>query len=376
MLHAVGLGGGEGRVRPAVLMLMLFMAVSLGLSVTLDEHIPTGPSLALQDFSEQWWLSPGVYAQTNEGGDILLSNSMFGPAIASRAVLPLEAEFIALEVCLARPMPELPPDGSGDRIPAAVIMLASAREGRLDFSRAFTLYAALDEPQRLCSEKLFPRRAGDAEAVLQLQFMAPKQTIALRSISTTPLRESVLWQWTRRGMLALGLVLVMLLFRDYFSLKHPLRSSLALGALVAILFGCCVPVGLKADIFALGMSASGSANRMSPAFTSTQQMLGYVFPITGFAAFSIMHAVFFANATIWFGLLRPRRVFIDMLLLALVTETLQIFVPGRGPGLSDSMIDLVGVAVAALVLFLLRRSLRVRLLLQDEDISEDVSRLG
>jgi VanZ family protein len=52
------------------------------------------------------------------------------------------------------------------------------------------------------------------------------------------------------------------------------------------------------------------------------------------------------------------------MLLGVATETLQIFVPGRGPGVTDVALDWSGLLAAALLLFFFGVSQRVGLLLK------------
>ncbi|MDP5053148.1 MAG: VanZ family protein, partial [Congregibacter sp.] len=139
---------------------------------------------------------------------------------------------------------------------------------------------------------------------------------------------------------------------------------------LVILFGCCVSVSLKADIYALL-----TGGRSSDAGAGLQSLLQVPFPLGGFSLFTFFHAVLFCGATFFLGLVR-RHAWLDMLLLAPVTETLQLFVPGRGPGTSDMLVDWFGVAVALPLVFLLRRSQRVRSLLEHQRIHEDTPRLG
>ena len=95
----------------------------------------------------------------------------------------------------------------------------------------------------------------------------------------------------------------------------------------------------------------------------------------GFPLFTLGHAVLFASAGI---LLAPLagRAWMDLLLLALASETLQRFVPGRGPGIDDVLVDWSGLLLAALLLGILRLAQRHGLFSQQKGVSEDVSGLG
>lgn len=376
--------------RRGVIGLLIFIALALILRAFVDEHITVGPTTELSGFAQHWSTSPGIRSKVRNGIRYISSS---GPetvvgargasmprgnsesrvaGIASRLLRPpVTAQFLALTVCLEGKMPELPSKDEASRQPAVAVMLASVRDGKLDFNRQFATHSLLGNSQTGCHETRFPRRVGDGSAVLQMQFLAPDSEIALSSLRVTPLREAPVWKWTRMLMLSLGLLCVVQLFASHASFQRPLRSALVLGSIGAILFGCCVPVGLKADIFALG-----SGGRMSPVFSSAQDMLGYVFPMAGFSVFTALHTVLFAIATTCVGLLRPRReILADMLLFAVTTEILQIFVPGRGPGVRDIMIDALGIVIGGLLLFLLWRSQRVCLLLQDKGVNKDVSGL-
>jgi len=215
---------------------------------------------------------------------------------------------------------------------------------------------------------------------------AALRQVSLTRLEVTSLRENPTWRWLRRFMLVLGAGLVALRFYRYVPTRDRLFSArgllAALGslALAGIVFGCIVSVPLKADIYALL-----TGGRTLPASTvELEALLTSAFPLGGFSLFTVLHAVLFAVAGTTLGLAAaPSRsgvwashgsgadevsthgeVLSDLLLLGAVTETLQLFVPGRGPGIYDMLVDWSGVAVAAVLVLLLRRSQRVGLLLE------------
>jgi hypothetical protein len=270
-------------------------------------------------------------------------------------------EFIRLEACSVRAA------APGE----AAIMLASVADGALDFNRSYLLGLVFGAQAGQCFSEDLPRRTGDGAALLQVQLPgAGSSALSLSRLSTTPLEENPLWRWLRRAMLTAGLLLVALRFRAYASARPRLLGAVGLVVVAGIVFGCTVSVPLKADIYAL---LTGGRSLPVPPDVATLRL--EAFPVGGFAIFTGMHAVLFACAALLLGLPRGPRALMDLLLLGAATETMQLFVPGRGPGVSDMIVDWVGVAIGALLVFLLRRSQRVRLLLKDEGVDEDIARL-
>jgi hypothetical protein len=174
-------------------------------------------------------------------------------------------------------------------------------------------------------------------------------------------------------MLVLGIALLLLPFRAYVARRPRLIALAGLATVAGIVFGCTVSVSLKADIYAL--LTAGRTASVAQVSLPLADLLLQVFPAgNGFGIFTNMHTLLFAIATLLLSLVH-RGAWRDMLLLAPLSETLQIFVPGRGPGISDVLVDWEGVLAACLLLAILRRSQRIRLFLQQQGIDEDVTRL-
>ena len=275
----------------------------------------------------------------------------------------------------------------------AEIMLASVYRGQLDFNRAYRLGALGGAAAGQCLSALLPRRSGDGAAVLQIQLLgdvegdadaqgqvqdrakgdaqgraADKikdnvqdnvQELVLAQLSVRPLQENPAWRWTRRAMLPAGIALLAIAMASY-ARGRPTRCARA-GLLVVagIVFGCCVSVSLKADIYALL-----TGGRSLPARLPAAELLRLPFPTGGLPIFTGLHALLFGLASLLLGLAQ-RRAWQDLMLLGLATEALQYFVPGRGPGLQDVLVDWIGVFCGLGLVVLLRHSGRISLLLQE-----------
>ena len=267
----------------------------------------------------------------------------------------------------------------------AEIMLASVYRGQLDFNRAYRLGALGGAAAGQCLSAVLPRRSGDGAAVLQIQLLGDVEAdadaqgqvqdpvqgragdkikdkvreLVLTQLSVRPLQENPAWRWTRRAMLPAGIALLVIAMASY-ARGRPTRCAWA-GLLVVagIVFGCCVSVSLKADIYAVL-----TGGRSLPARLPAAELLRLPFPIGGLPIFTGLHALLFALASLLLGLTQ-RRAWQDLMLLGLATEALQYFVPGRGPGLQDVLVDWIGVFCGLGLVVLLRHSGRVSLLLQE-----------
>jgi hypothetical protein len=327
--------------------LLLFLVASVLLREWVPAQLPGGEERELLG-GGRWQLSPGMRADATETSPRWEAGAPV-PAYASLllADLPAGAEFLAISACAADPVPAR----------GVHLMLASQRRGVLDFNRQYELYGFPGLARGECTADALPRREGDGAAVLQLLLESSGQAVSLSRLTLTPLVENPHWRLLRRAALALGLLLLVPVFAAYArGSSRPWRSALGLAAVLSILFGCLVSVPLKADIFALVSGGREVATTATPA-----SLLAVVFPFRGgFYIFTLGHAVLFAGAAFFLGQV-SHRAWGDLLMLGVTTETLQIFVPGRGPGLSDIAVDWGGILLAALLLLLARLVQRIGL---------------
>lgn len=331
--------------------LIIYFGVSVALAAAIAPYQSTAPSQSILA-SDDWWGSDGIHALP-ESEIVRWRAAQEGVQYANTIVaVPDSATSVRLRACI-------------ENQPAAdttMLMLASVAQGALDFNRQYALWSAAIGDGPGCFEDVFPRHRQDGVAVVQIQLQDIDDELALSLLEVTPLTENLEWRITRQIMLLLGVALIVMLFaKDIHSKPRPIAWFGLLGVAV-ILFGCTVSTDLKADIYALF-----TGGRSIPIQASVRELLETVFPIGGFSIFTYMHAILFAGTTFVLSLVRPRA-WMDLLLLAPITETLQIFVPGRGPGVLDMMVDWQGVLVGAALAFLFRRSgyvsRRVRLLLE------------
>lgn len=340
------------------LYLLVFMLVSLWAVAILPAHLPVGPAVAL-DEAQAWVLSSGM-AGSRDDDTLYWRGRGPGMHTASRvAPAPRNAEFLALHACMRR---VAAPD-------SAALFLASENSGALDFNRHYFAGQISRLPEGACATDLFPRRDGDGDAIVQVAIFEPDARVAIDSITLTPMQENPQWRLLRRVMLPLGIALVFYLFLPYLLMTPRVPVLGGAGAVVAILFGCCVSVSLKADIYALI-----SGGRQIVVEQDLASMLLSPFPLGGFSLFTYLHGVFFATACVFLVVLN-RGAWMDLLLLGAASETLQIWVPGRGPGVSDMLVDWAGVATGLLLVLVFRGGQRVRLFLQHQRVDKDAAGL-
>jgi hypothetical protein len=359
--------------------LLLFVLAAQLLRLLVPAFLAISDPVDLLEERAAWAAGPGAQLRLTDRSLELrdVDRQGRGSTFASRTV-PVEddAQMLRVRICLDPGFVATSEVGRD-----VALLLASLRGGVLDFNRSYELRLLDGEDGNRCTSERFTRRRGDEQALLQLQLgplftdyaagVSQEGPTALRELAVavldvTSLRESRTWRWLRRFMLILGIALVALLFYRYVPSRDRLFSvSGLLGAtggltVAAIVFGCVVSVPLKAYIYEL--MTGGQV--LAPTGAAVDELLVSAFPLGGFSIFTLLHGVLFAVAGTALGL-ADRRALPDLLLLGVVTETLQLYVPGRGPGLDDLLVDWAGVAVAAALVFLLRRPERVRLLLQE-----------
>lgn len=320
------------------------MIIALCVRELVPHRLDLGPSRSQLNVDD-WVLIRGMQLESSSEGLVLYSQGSTGAAATRLIPVQRDAEFVAVDACLSS---DVPRNGG-------VVMIASLREGGMDLNRQYVVHGMLEAEPGDCIHDALPRLAGDENALLQLQLQSANESLQLSSLRLTTQRENERWRSIRILALPLGLTLLLAVFARYLRSTDELAPtftgfefapvlatlSAAAGLLVLalILFGCCVNVAQKAAIYALltgGRTVTAGA---------LYDLLRVPFPVGGFPLFSFGHAALFAAAG--FCLLPLRRhAWIDLLLLALATETLQIFVPGRGPGLRDVMIDWSGLLLA------------------------------
>lgn len=330
----------------------LWLALSAALVRLIPAELPAGPWERFD--ADGWTLSDGLRAPFGAGLDAGIVATLHwqgrgpGPHTASRRLsVPAPSPFLEVEACIAGGL-------AADRTPGlapgvAEIMLSSIHRGRLDFNRAYRLGAIDGAEAGECLSAVLPRRAGDGPAVLQIQLSGKAeghtedkagdevQELALAHLSLRPLQENPAWRWTRRAMLPAGIALLAIAMAGYAGRRPPLCAWAGLLVVAGILFGCCVSVSLKADIY-----AALTGGRSLPARLPAAELLRLPFPIGGFSVFTYLHALLFGLASLLLGRVQ-RRAWQDLMLLGLTTEALQFFVPGRGPGVHDMLVDWIGV---------------------------------
>lgn len=358
--------------------LLLFVLVAQLSRLLVPAFVAVADPLDLLEDHAAWVAGPAASLRLTDAGlDLRVAPPERRDRIfASRIVAVADgAQMLHVRICLS------PEDAvTGEAGHDVALLLASLRRGALDFNRSYELRLPDEMHGDRCASERFARRRGDEQALLQLQLGRPdvdapagvpqgpatRGALSVAVLEVTPLRESPTWRWLRRGMLVVGIALVALRFRRYvpsydrlFRLRG-LFAALGSATVAGIVFGCIVSVPLKADIHEL----MTGGRVLAPPGAALDDLLVSAFPLGGFSIFTLLHAVLFALAGTALGL-AGRRALPDLLLLGVVTETLQVFVPGRGPGIDDMLVDWSGVAAAAALVFLLRRSERIRLLLQE-----------
>ena len=353
----------------------LWLALGAVLVRLIPEELPAGPR---ERFGVAGWtLSDGLrapFGAAGIAGTLRWQGRGPGPHTASRRLsVSATSPFLEVEACIAGGLaadrapglapgmaagvasgtaPGLAPGLASETAPGlapgiepgmAEIMLSSIHRGRLDFNRAYRLGVIDGAAAGECLSAVLPRRAGDGPAVLQIQLLGAAQgedkvwELALSQLSVQPWQENPAWRWTRRAMLPAGIALLAIAMAGYARRRPPLCVWAGLLVVAGILFGCCVSVSLKADIYAVL-----TGGRSLPARLPAAELLRLPFPIGGFPVFTCLHALLFGLASLLLGLAR-RRAWQDLMLLGLATEALQVFVPGRGPGFHDMLVDWSGV---------------------------------
>lgn len=334
-------------VRWRWLLLFILCSQVIRFTVTPFEAIRAPVNVPL---ARGWTLSPDMVLIPGDGHVTFHAGRSRGPGPATatrRLSVSDHAGFIELSACTA--------EGGSQ---GAELLLASLRRGALDFNRQYAVYGFSALAGGACARDQIPRRREDTAAYLQLQLTDVAATAQLVSLRVVELRQTPLWSVLRQVALPLGLLLLLWPYRSYLRARPAWRVLLGLGSLGAILLGCLVSTPLKADIYSLLTGGRELALSADP-----EALLSTPFPVGGFSLFSFGHAVLFASAGLFLAPLAQgaRQGWLDLMLLGVATETLQTFVPGRGPGLMDVALDWSGLLVAALLLLFFGVAQRVGL---------------
>ena len=313
------------------------------------------PFVALETYADQLrldsWHSANDMHIENTAAGVRWRAGDAAQAIATRAFSPQpEATFVEVQACLVNRVPT----GAG------LLMFASVRDGSIDFNRKFAAYSLYETEAGACTSERLPRLAGDGTGLLQVQLTASGESLELSQLALRSLAEKPGWKPLRIVLLLLGLALMAWVFSRLYRDMAPtsvfdrLRAWLFLALVCAIVFGCIVSIGLKAQIYAL-LTGGREVAAVQPLALFTT-----VFPVGGFSLFTFGHWVLFAAAGFLVLSLRAAG-FYDLMLLAVASETLQILVPGRGPGLSDVLVDWFGLALALCLFFGFQRARGINL---------------
>ncbi|MDP5072154.1 MAG: hypothetical protein NWQ45_14750, partial [Congregibacter sp.] len=172
--------------------LLVFMVVAWALAAQIPGYLALGPSQSLGNTAVDhgadqpgfWYSSPGMRVDTS-AGQLHWESQATGNHWASRALaVPGDAEFVQLRFCLAK-----------DVAPEAVaVMLASVREGALDFTRQYRVNSFYAGAAGECFAEPIPRRPGDGPAVLQVQLLDAPAALYLQSLEFEALRENPRWR--------------------------------------------------------------------------------------------------------------------------------------------------------------------------------------
>ncbi len=340
----LGSGAGIAREVSAWRWVLLYIGVSLGLAALLPEHQSVGEVHSLVDTppsaasaARGWHTSAQMSVAAGEALEFR-SASPDAQAASRRLPVPANADFVRLRACLRTPMAR----------DSFLVGFGSISDGHLDFNRAYRLWTDDGGMSGDCFEELMPRRSGDGDAILQVQLRQGPARMAMTELETQALVEDRLWRWVRSAMLIIGIALIAARFRSYLFATPRLAGMAGCAVVAGIVFGCCVSVALKADIYAL---ATGGRTLLAP--HTDAELLDMMFPAGGFSVFTVLHGVLFAAATVFLSSVSSLA-WVPLMLLGAATETLQIFVPGRGPGVSDMLVDWLGVAAGLGLLVLLR----------------------
>ena len=345
--------------------MVLFMACAPLLVGTAPVFEPIAESLEVR--SGQWgeeWVLRSLQVESTPAG-LALHPGGDSTGLATRTLdLPAATRFVALQLCF----------GARESGTIPRLLMLSLRDGHPQENRQYRLYDLDEAAPGTCVEDAVPRFASDdagaPNALLQVQVSGGRLDIA--ALRVQPLVETRAWRQLRSVALPVGLALLAIPF--VLGLRKPqgrsLQQLLGLGTVAVIIFGCCISVELKAQIARL-LQFDVMAAGAPPAL---EELLRTEFGGKGFGVFTLGHAGLFALAAL---LLTPgsRRAWMDLVLLALATESLQRFVPGRGPGLDDVLVDWSGLLLASLLLAALRFAQRHGLLPQQQGIGEDVAGL-
>jgi len=355
---------GSNQLRLKVFFVILICLTSIGFFNGYPRYLPVGAELLrnpqLQGDLSAWQASPRLVQPIDGGGAMLSAADGNGMVVVGQSVSSDFPGSLLLLSCEMRSKNVV--NGIRDWETARVILVSHDRNGKPMYQRPHLLAAISGSHDWQYVEKVFAVDDQVASLEVAAQLVRSSGEFEVRGFSLRPVmlksaflqyRTLLLWGW-----LALLIWLAQPLLRTSLG---SWRHALVLALIFGILLGVLSPHDIKT---AFGDAIWPSEENKITAFAVSQAMDTQYFSFSSelpkLDLFKLGHFLMFALLAMALKLGQAYRlptagILGYLLLLATVSEVLQLFIPGRSSQLRDVGVDMGGVLSGLLMSWLSER---------------------
>jgi hypothetical protein len=352
---------GLPRVMSLKVAVLLFLSfVSILFSSCHDPYAVTGPEILqnplFRDGLDNWQHSDaGVSVSADESGAIELRSQDPSALTHVTQIIPDPQRFHLVRFAADLKTHRVQ-KGDASWQTARLILAPYDSEGKMLPHSPHTLAGETGNREWKHHERVFRVNEDAAELRLSAQLMRATGSMWARNISLKPVTEREVSSLLRVAILSLWLLAITWVAIPLMRFASGTRSGLiAMVVVLCIAAGALLPASIKKHVdrslpYALfpveqaSMSGTVSGSVRVPPAISVYK-LGHV------ALFATLSAVTFLGS---FRSIPARRRVGYLLLFAMITEVLQLFVEGRDARIGDAFLDVTGISIGAATAVLLK----------------------
>lgn len=334
-----------------VLALLLLCLGTIALFNNFERYLVIGPELLtdnrFQDKLQQWqYSSPGTSVPQPGSGIAVLQSENPDDIISLTQTISKVDFFKLLRLSCELKTSNIPLHEGGWNV-ARVVLVSNNREGEPVYSRHHMLVALSGKHNWEYHEGVFPVYPDSASVNLSVQIAQSTGTLWVKNLSLRPLAAKRSFRKYRSIALTLwalaGIWIIAPMVKSAFgNAQRTLVLALALAVAVGVLMPESVKEHIGNTLFPSlahvtgGMVTDGTFQFLPLLRTPDIYKVGHFFLFALLAAVALYRRPY---------ALSHSGTFACLILFALITEVLQLFIPGRTALLSDVFVDSAGMVV-------------------------------